>query len=393
MIRNETGASGRDSESTSEINERLALLRDSANKFAARDNHLKRARNLRGTNPGYDRQVWREMAEFGWLGTLLPEHVGGLGLGYAEMAVIAEALGRSLFPEPFVAAAVLAGGAVLYGDNDALKAEMLPLLAKGEMIPALAWREEGHVCDLFAINARAEDTSNGVKIFGTKRLIVGGVSADGFIVSARGRRGVGLYWVPAGAAASGVSAVELADGRLAAELTLEGVEVPSSHQIAGAGIAEVALVRAYDEALIMTAAELLGVLSRALEITLDYLRTRVQFGKPIGSFQALQHRAVDLYIAQRICRHALDDVIAAVAAPDLTPDARGALASRIKARCSESSLRITREAIQMHGAIGFTDEYDIGLFLKRAIALSGWLGGAEVHRGRFERLAPHQTED
>ena len=392
-MRNETGVTVRGSESAGEINERLSLLRDSANKFASRDSHLKRSRQLRGTNPGYDRQVWQEMAEFGWLGTLLPERFSGLGLGCAEMSIITEALGRSLFPEPFVAAAVLAGGALLYGDNDALKAELLPALVRGEMIPALAWREDGHVCDLFAIDTRADDTSNGVKISGTKRLIVGGPSADGFIVSARGRRGIGLYWVPSGAAATKVSAVELADGRLAAELTLDGVEVPSSHQIAGARIAEVALVRAYDEALITTAAELLGVLSRALEITLEYLRTRVQFGKPIGSFQALQHRAADLYIAQRTCRHALDEVIAEVAAPDLTPEARGALASRIKARCSEASLRITREAIQMHGAIGFTDEHDIGLYLKRAITLSGWLGGAEVHRRRFARLAPHENQD
>lgn len=392
-MRNETGATDNAAENASEINERLSLLRDAANKFASRDIHLKRARQLRGTSPGYDRQVWREMAELGWLGLLQPERFGGSGLGCAEMAVVTEVLGRSLFPEPVVAATILAGGAVLYGDNDALKAELLPALAKGEMIPALAWREEGHVCDIFAIDTRADDTSNGVKISGTKRLIVGGASADGFIVSARGRRGVGLYWVPSGAVVSGLSTVELADGRLAAELTLAGVEVPISHRIAEAGTAEAALLRAYDEALIMTAAELLGVLSKAFEITLDYLRTRVQFGRPIGSFQALQHRAADMYIAQRVCRHTLDAVIARVDTQGLTAEARGALASRIKARCSEASLRIAREAIQMHGAIGFTDECDVGLFVKRAITLSGWLGGAEVHRRRFARLAPHETQD
>ena len=392
MIGKETGVIDNDSDGVTEINERLSLLRDSANRFASRVIHLKRARQLRGTNPGYDRHVWREMAEFGWLGTLLPERVGGLGLGCAEMAVIAEALGRSLFPEPFVAAAVLAGGAVVYGDNAAMKAQLLPALAKGELIPALAWREEGHICDPFAIDTRADETAKGVTISGTKCMIIGGPSADGFIVSARGQRGIGLYWVPSGAAGSAVCAVELADGRFAAELTLRGVEVASSQQIAGPEIAEVALARAYDEALIMTAAELLGVLSRAFEMTLEYLRTRVQFGKPIGSFQALQHRAVDLYIAQRMCRHTLDEVIAAVSVPDMTPEARGGLASRVKARCSEASLHVTREAIQMHGAMGFTDDCDIGLFLKRAITLSGWLGGAEVHRRRFARLAPYKTQ-
>ena len=389
---NEAGVIGNSSEGVSERKERLAMLRDSANKYASRDSHLKRARQLRGTHPGYDRQVWRKMAELGWLGTLLPERFGGLELGCAETAVIAEALGRSLFPEPLVASAVLAGGTVLYGDNDALKAELLPALAGGEMVPALAWREEGHIGDLLIVETRADETSSGVKISGSKRLVIGGASADGFIVTARSRQGIGLYWVPSGKVTSGVSVIELADGRPAAELKLSGVDVPGSHRIAGPGTAEAALLRAYDEALITTAAELLGVLSRAFEITLDYLRTRVQFGKPIGSFQALQHRAVDLYIEQRLCRHALDDVIAGTSVADLSANARGALASRIKARCSEASLRITREAIQMHGAIGFSDECDIGLFLKRAITLAGWLGGAEVHRRRYAQLAPHEAE-
>ncbi len=377
--------------STSEARERLDMLRDSANKYASRDIHIKRARQLRGTNPGYDRNVWGEMAELGWLGAMLPERFGGMGLGCAEMAVVAEALGRSLFPEPLVSGAVLAGGALQYGDNDALSAELLPAIASGQTIPALAWREEGHIGDLLAVETRADETANGVKISGFKHLVIGGAAADGFIVTARGREGIGLYWVPSAKVASGVSVIELADGRLAAELKLAGVEVPASHRIAGPGAAEAALVRAYDDALIATAAELLGVLSRAFEITLDYLRTRSQFGKLIGSFQALQHRAVDLYIEQRMCRHALDDVIAAAAAPGVSANERGALASRIKARCSEASLHITREAIQMHGAIGFSDECDIGMFLKRAITLSAWLGGAEVHRRRYARLAPHDA--
>lgn len=142
----------------------------------------------------------------------------------------------------------------------------------------------------------------------------------------------------------------------------------------------------------MTSAELLGVLTKALEITLEYLRTRVQFGKPIGSFQALQHRMVDLYIGQRVCRHALDEVLAKADVPDLDGAARGALASRIKARCADTSLKITREAVQMHGAMGYSDECDIGLFLMRAITLSAWLGGAEVHRRRFSQLAPSAAQ-
>ena len=389
MTHFETGATCIESEDCNEIRERLILLRESVNRFASHDAHLKRARLLRGTKPGYDKKVWLEMAELGWLGTLLPERLGGTGLTCAEMAVISEALGRSLFSEPLVSAAVLAGGAILYGDNESLKEELLPALAKGEMVPALAWREQDHNYELLRIETRAEDTPNGVKLYGIKRFIVGGLSADGFVVSARIHGGIGLYWVPSEAIATGLSFVELADGRPAAELTLSGLDVPKNHQIAGPGAAEVALVRSYDEALIITAAELLGVLTKASEITLDYLRTRMQFGKLIGSFQALQHRAVDLYIEQRICRHTLDQVITAITTPGLRPEARSALASRIKARCSDAALRITREAIQMHGAMGFSDECDIGLFLKRAITLAGWLGGTEVHRRRFALLTPY----
>lgn len=372
---------------SSEVQERVSLLRNSADRFTAGAAHVKRARGLRGTQPGYDTEVWRQMSGFGWLGTLIPERFGGVGLGCAEMAAICEALGRSLIPEPVTAAAVLAGGALLYGDNETLKSELLPALVAGELIPALAWRENVHDCDVFNVEARAEKTSRGFKISARKCLIVAGMSAHGFIVSAQAHGGIALYWVSSAAAAPGLRYRELPDGRPSADLTLSAVEIPASQQIAGPEAAKTALARAFDEALIMTAAELLGVSTKALEITLDYLRTRVQFGKPIGSFQALQHRAADLYIQQRLCRHALDDVLASLQQPDLRPDSRSALASRIKARCSDASLRITKEAIQMHGAMGFADECDVGLFLKRAITLSAWLGGAQVHRRRYAKLA------
>ena len=149
------GETDKDSESSSEIRERLALLRDSASRFTAGDAHIKRARALRGTRPGYDLDVWRKMAELGWLGTLIPERFGGVGLGCAEMATICEVLGRSLLPEPITAAVVLAGGTLLYGDNEALKSELLPALTKGQMIPALAWRENVHHCDFLAVDTRA----------------------------------------------------------------------------------------------------------------------------------------------------------------------------------------------------------------------------------------------
>jgi alkylation response protein AidB-like acyl-CoA dehydrogenase len=173
-------------------------------------------------------------------------------------------------------------------------------------------------------------------------------------------------------------------------LALADVAVPREHVVASGSVAHAALERALDRAAAIASAELYGVMSRALEMTLDYLKTRVQFGKPIGSFQALQHRAVDLYLQQQLASAVLDEVIAALD-QDPAPRVRSALASRVKARCSDAALKITRAAIQLHGAIGFTDEYDAGLYLKRAMVLAAWLGSATWHRRRYARLAIEES--
>jgi len=171
-------------------------------------------------------------------------------------------------------------------------------------------------------------------------------------------------------------------------LRLADVIVPRAHVIAGDEAAQRALERAFDETLVMAGAELSGVMRRALDMSLDYMKTRVQFGKPIGSFQALAHRAVDLYIQRELSAAVLDDATALLDA-DPDPQQRAAIASRVKARCSDAGLRVTREAIQIHGAIGFTDEYDIGLYLKRAMVLSAWLGNGALHRRRYaQQLSP-----
>jgi alkylation response protein AidB-like acyl-CoA dehydrogenase len=161
--------------------------------------------------------------------------------------------------------------------------------------------------------------------------------------------------------------------------------VPASHQLATRSASLHALEAARDAATLVASAELLGVMKRALDMSLDFMRTRVQFGKPIGSFQALQHRAVDLYVQQQLASAVLEDTLRRFGkARDAT--ARAVLASRLKARCSDAALRIVRETIQIHGAIGFTDEYDAGLYLKRALVLSAWLGNAALHRRRYARL-------
>jgi alkylation response protein AidB-like acyl-CoA dehydrogenase len=331
------------------------------------------------------------MARLGWLGILIPEAHGGLGLGLAEAAIVAAGLGRALAPEPFTAAAVLAVETLVGGDNAPLKAALLPRIAAGEAVPALAWQEFPGETRINAVETRAVRFEGGYRLNGSKRFIAGAAGADGYVVSAKtDEQQLVLFWVASGTPGVALQLETLADGRHFGALALSDVTLPRDQLIASNAVACRTLERAIDRAAVIASAELYGVMSRALEMTLDYLKTRVQFGKPIGSFQALQHQAVDLYIQQQLASAVLDEVIAAL---DQEPDSnsRSALASRVKARCSDAALKITRAAIQLHGAIAFTDEYDAGLYLKRAMVLAAWLGGATAHRRRYARLTIEES--
>lgn len=365
-----------------------SIIRDSAIGFAQRGTSLKRMRDFRGVPPGYSRDVWRQMAELGWTGILMPEAFGGLGLGLADMAIVLEELAKQLAPEPLNAGAVLAARALVHGSNDSLKAELLPQIVAGTMIPALAWQEGNCAIDPLLCDCRAETQARGnVALFGNKRFVVGGLGADGYVVTAKSTEGLGVYWVSRDAKGLKIEPQKLADGSFAVDLHLDGVNVECSKVISPPGANLEGLQAALDEGAVMCCAELFGVLSRALDITLDYLRTRVQFDHPIGSFQALQHRAVDLYIQKTLSAVALEFAIRVFDTPSSFAD-RAASASRAKSRCSDAALLITRQAIQMHGAIGFTDECDIGLYLKRALVLAAWLGNATSHRKRYAELVP-----
>jgi alkylation response protein AidB-like acyl-CoA dehydrogenase len=370
----------------SDFEEHRVLLRDSVADFIARGTDIARVRRLRGTPAEYDRVVWGQMARLGWLGILIPEAHGGLGLGLAEAAIVAEGLGRALTPEPFTAAAVLAVETLVGGDNAPLKAALLPRIASGEVVPAVAWQEFPGEIRINAVETRAARFEGGYRLNGSKRFIAGAAGADGYVVSAQtDEQQIALFWIASRTPGMTLQLETLADGRHFGALALSDVSVPRDQIVASSALACRALECAIDRAAVIASAELYGVMSRALEMTLDYLKTRVQFGKPIGGFQALQHQAVDLYIQQQLASAVLDDVIAALDQEPNT-DTRSALASRVKSRCSDAALKITRAAIQLHGAIAFTDEYDAGLYLKRAMVLAAWLGGATAHRRRYARL-------
>jgi alkylation response protein AidB-like acyl-CoA dehydrogenase len=379
-----SGAAG-DGTTAGATTEQRALLAASVADFVARGTSMARVRKLRGSKGDYDRAVWNKMAELGWLSILVPEQYGGLGLGLTEMAIVAQGLARALVPEPLTASAVLATAALAHGENEALKRSELPRLAAGEILAAPAWQEEPGSIDVEPARTTATPFEGGYKLNGTKRFVAGAAQADAFLVSAGTAEGIALFWVPRDAAGADLRLEQLADGRSSGTLLLTDALVPRAGLIASGARAHDALARALDHGRAIAAAELCGVMGRALEITLEYLKTRVQFGKPIGSFQALQHRAVDLHIQKELSSAVLEEALAQL---DREPEApaRAAIASRVKARCSEAALRITRETIQLHGGIGFTDEHDIGLYLKRALTVAAWLGNASAHRRRYAAL-------
>ncbi len=362
-------------------------LRDSARTFVSRQSNLARIRAQRSQAPGYDRTIWRHMAKLGWLGVLIPEELGGLGVGLAAAAAVAEELSMGLFPEPYSAVAVLAGSVIAQGDNRVLQQKLLPDLMSGNIVPALGWQERGEVLNPLAVATTATKGGDLVTISGTKCFVMGGADADGYVVSAKSADDLELYWVPKDARGVRIDVNTLLDGTFGATLHLNRVEIPAVNQLASAAIAAAALSRAIDQATVSASAELLGTARAAFRITLDYLRTRKQFGQTIGSFQALQHRAVDCYVQIELATAVLAEAVAADAAAASREEKAG-LASRAKVRCGEAASLIAREAIQMHGAMGFTDDCDVSLYVKRSLVLSAWLGGMHYHRRRFSRLVP-----
>lgn len=345
--------------------ETLSMLRDAAKAFAKPD--AKRTRALRGT-AGLDRAKWRDIADQGWLAVLVPEARGGLGLDMAAAAAIARALGYGLFPEPYSAS--LAAGVCLANASDDAR---LAAFIAGDALVSLAWQNDAGSIEIGATAVSAD----GSTLSGSCRFVS---PADAYVVAARAGSDVALYWVDGNAKGFSATEEKRADGGMALRLGFD--RTPAEPIARGTEL----LAEALNVALVATSAELVGNLERMLEMTMDYLRTRQQFGKVIGSFQALQHRAVDLWIQGELAKAALDSACRTLGDPKSTSAERARAASGAKARVSDAAMQIGKQAIQLHGAIGMTDEYDLGLYFNRALTLSAMLGNALEHRRRYDAL-------
>jgi alkylation response protein AidB-like acyl-CoA dehydrogenase len=364
--------------------EMISMLADAAAAFARPD--PRRVRALRGSAEGFDRTVWRQMAELGWLSIGVPEAAGGLGLNLAAATTVATRLGHAGFPEPYVAAAVMAPWCLAQADAGSCGPAVLAEVLTGECVAAPAWQNDQGSLDPEQTAVVAQQDGDHAVLSGSCRFVLP-ASADGFLVAARAPAGLALCWVPRDQPGLVIDTEPCADGSSQARLHFSALRLPASHCLAGAPLAGPLLRDMLDRGTVAASAELVGLMDRALEMTLDYLRTRRQFGKPIGSFQALQHRAVDIWIQRQLARAAVDAAVRTLDSPTSTATARQQAASSAKSRASHAALMLCTQAVQLHGAIGFTDEYDLGLYLNRALNLSAWLGNAAEHRRRYGALA------
>ena len=371
------------------LNDDQMMLKDSVAPFIADASPVTALRRLRDSNDetGFSRDLWKQFAEMGFTGILVPEAHGGLGLGHVEAGVVLEEVGRNLAASPFLSTSV--GAASALGSAGGPVADTwLGRIAAGDAVIALALDEGArHRPDRVAMTA--ERAGNGFRLSGKKACVALGHVADMLIVSARTggatdeREGITLFAVPRDAAGVSADPRRLVDASLGSEVTFDGVTVDADAVIGEVDGGWSAMAPMLAAVRTGASAELLGVGQASADMTLTYLKQRKQFGQLIGSFQALQHRAAHLYSELEIARAA---VLKAQQLLDEGSDGAELMVSVAKAKASQATNLAVREGVQMHGGIGMTDEYDIGLYMKRDRALAEFMGDANYHVDRVARL-------
>lgn len=374
------------------LNEEQTMLKDSAKDFCATNAPIAQLRKLRDEeNPdGFDRGTWGSMVELGWAAIPWSEDHGGLAFGYKGLGVVTEESGRTLTASPLYASVWVGGTLINLGGSDEQKADLLPQLAAGELLLALAL-EESHKHDPYGIQTTASATADGYVLDGSKTFVLDGHVADKLIVAARtsgevgAREGISLFLVDREAEGVSVTRTIMADSRNAANVTLAAVKVGSDALLGAADTAADTLDQALDIARIGLSAEMLGGIQECFERTVEYLKERKQFGVAIGSFQALKHRAADMFCEIELSKSC---VLEALTALDEGRDQEevSKLASLAKAKVGETYNLVSREGVQMHGGIGMTDEFDIGFFIKRAAVAEQTFGDVNFHRNRYGEL-------
>lgn len=368
------------------LNEEQQLLKESADGFFAEKAPVSQLRTLRDNEDetGFSKELWSEMAEMGFAGLLVDEDNGGTDFGLVGAGIVAEAMAKTLTASPFLASAIMGASVIKAVASDEQKQAWLPQIAAGEKIVTLAIDETAHHNpEKTTLKATAGD--GGYALSGMKTFVCDGHVADTILVLARtsgeagDRKGLSLFAVDRGAAGLIVDRTIMADSRNWAKITFEGVKLDGSALVGTEGAALDAIEPALDNARIIIAAELLGISQQCLDQTVGYLQERKQFGVVIGTFQGLQHRAAHLFSEIEVTR---SSILKAMQVADAGGDVRW-FASLAKAKAAKTAELATNEAIQMHGGIGMTDEFDIGFYIKRARILQALLGDYNYHADRF----------
>jgi alkylation response protein AidB-like acyl-CoA dehydrogenase len=364
------------------LNDDQAMLRDTARGFIAEEGAIsKQLRHWRdsGCKDGFGHALWKQFAEMGFNGILIDEADGGLGLGHVEAGIVLEEIGRNLTPSPFLVSAVAFVEAL---KGTAQRTRWYPGILAGETVAALAI-DEGPKHRPEAIAMRAERSGNGFSLSGRKQFVVQGASADVTLVAAATDEGLTLFAVEKDAKGLDVEGVRLADSSIGARMTFDGVEVDADAVVGEVGGGAAVLARSLAAGRTGAAAELVGVGAAAMDMTVDYLKQRKQFGRLIGEFQALQFRAAHLYSELEIARAA---TLKAQQLLDEGAEEAEAMVSVAKAKAGRASQLAVQEGVQMHGGIGMTDEYDIGLYMKRDRVLNELFGDSAYHADKLARM-------
>jgi len=372
------------------LTEEQEMLRDAAKGWLADNGPVAQLRKLRDARDetGFDRGQWREMAEMGWAGIVVPEEYGGADFGFVGAGVVAEEMGRNLTASPFLSTAILGATAINKIGSDAQKTEHLPKIAAGEALYALAV-DEGRKHNPAATSMRAEKSGNGFRLSGEKTFVADGHVADHIIVAARTagapgeEAGVTLFLVDAKQKGVLVERTIMVDSRNAARVTFEDVEVTGEEVLGDVDAGFGALEGVLNAGRAGLAAELSGSAQAAFESTVQYLKDRKQFGVEIGRFQALQHRAAHLYSEIELAKSA---VLKCLQDLDHNFHIAGPTVALAKAKVGEVAKLASQEAVQMHGGVGMTDEYDIGFYMKRIRVAQEMFGDFNFHADRLAAL-------
>jgi len=364
-----------------------AMLRDTADRLVRDRYDFEERKKIVASEDGFSRKLWKELAELGLLGIEIPEEQGGSGGSFADVAVVLESFGKGLVVEPYLSTVVLGAGLIAAAGWEAQKHDILPKVASGDMLLALAYTEAHSRYALNHVATKARKDGAGYVIDGHKAVVLGADTADKLIVSARtsgevgDATGISLFLVDPKAEGVSMRVYPNLDDRRAAEVTLDGVKVEASALVGAEGDGLRPLEAAIDRGAAAVGCEALGAMGALNALTLDYLKTRMQFGRPIGKFQVLQHRMADMVMAEQQARSMLFLAIEQADAKD--PAARAQAISAAKAQIDACGQVVGRGAIQLQGGIAMTMEYIAGHFFRRLTALEKMMGDRDYHLERF----------